>query len=175
MRFSHGDIVRLDLDPSRGHEQTKRRYAVVVSNDWYNAHCNLTMICPITSTDNGYPLHVDLGEQRVYAQDSDADAVHGFVQVEQLKALDLNARRALYVGRLDTATAKHVTELALVGLVWVHTIVICVFSVCCAASGGWFGLFRARKRPNGPPSGKFGWWGEMVYIYPVILSVNMCK
>lgn len=113
MRFSHGDIVRLDLDPSRGYEQTKRRYAVVVSNDWYNAHCNLTMICPITSTDNGYPLHVDLGEQRVYAQDSDVDAVHGFVQVEQLKALDLNARQALYVGRLDTATAKHVTELAL--------------------------------------------------------------
>ena len=175
MRFSHGDIVRLDLDPSRGHEQTKRRYAVVVSNDWYNAHCNLTMICPITSTDNGYPLHVDLGEQRVYAQDSDADAVHGFVQVEQLKALDLNARRALYVGRLDTATAKHVTELTLACRMGVQTTLVGVLSFRGAARGGGLGRFRAKKRPNGPPSGKFGWWGEMVYIYPVILSVNMCK
>lgn len=113
MRFSRGDIFRLDFDPSCGHEQTRRRYAVVVSSDWYNTHCNLTMICPITSTDNGYPLHVDLGEQQVLVQDSDADVIHGFIQVEQLKALDLNARRALYVGRLDAVTAKHVTELAL--------------------------------------------------------------
>ena len=103
MCFSRGDIVRLDLDPSHGREQTKRRYAVVVSNDWYNTHCNLTMICPITSTDSGYPLHIELGEWRISAQDVDVDTIHGFIQVEQLKALDLNARQALYVGRLDDA------------------------------------------------------------------------
>lgn len=103
MRFSRGDIVRLDFDPSRGHEQTRRRYAVVISSDWYNTHCNLTMICPITSTDNGYPLHIELGEWRISAQDVDVDTIHGFIQVEQLKALDLNAMRALYVGRLDDA------------------------------------------------------------------------
>ena len=58
---------------------------------------------PDHRTDNGYPLHIELGERRISAQDVDVDTIHGFIQVEQLKALALSARRALYVGRLDDA------------------------------------------------------------------------
>ena len=79
--FAQGDIIRVDFDPSAGHEQIKRRYAVVVSNAAFNRICNLTMVCPITSTDNGYPLHVDLQEPTTLLGTS---AITGFVQIEQL-------------------------------------------------------------------------------------------
>ena len=108
--FAQGDIVRVDFDPSAGHEQIKRRYAVVVSNAAFNRICNLTMVCPITSTDNGYPLHVDLQETTTLLGTS---AITGFVQIEQLKSLDLHARHAQYCGTVSDAVRTRLTELIL--------------------------------------------------------------
>ena len=51
-----GDIVLLDFDPQTGREQRGTRPALVVSNAAFNRFTNLAMVCPIMSTDNGFPL-----------------------------------------------------------------------------------------------------------------------
>lgn len=78
-----GDIVLLDFDPQSGHEQKGRRPALVVSSDLFNRRCGLAVVCPITNTDRGFPLHVPL---------DDRSTTTGYVMCEQLKSLDLAAR-----------------------------------------------------------------------------------
>lgn len=58
--FEQGDIIYMDFDPQSGHEQKGRRLALVVSNNLFNRISSLTMVCPITHTDRGHPLHVRL-------------------------------------------------------------------------------------------------------------------
>jgi mRNA interferase MazF len=49
----------VDLDPVRGHEQGRKRPALVVSTDRYNrGPARLVVVAPITTTDRGVPLHV---------------------------------------------------------------------------------------------------------------------
>lgn len=83
-----GEIVYLSLDPQSGHEQRGRRPALVVSNDEFNRRTSLTMVCPITNTDNKFPLHVALNAQT---------KTTGFVLCEQLKSLDMESRKAEFI------------------------------------------------------------------------------
>lgn len=98
MPFRYGDVVWADLDPSAGHEQSKRRPLVVVSDDKFNSHCNLTMVVPITSSDVRYPLHIDVG---LVPAEGGERPVRGYAEAEQLKSLDLDARNAVKVGSID--------------------------------------------------------------------------
>ena len=89
-----GDIVVLTLDPQAGHEQAGRRPALVVwGNDTLDHIPGLAQVCPISSTDNGFPLHVPL--------DSVSTRTVGFVLCEQTKVLDLLARNARFVDRVS--------------------------------------------------------------------------
>jgi mRNA interferase MazF len=93
------DIVEFDSSPSHGHEPRGRRPALVVSNSHYNLGTSMTLVCPITSTDNGFPLHFALPEHL---------QTRGFVITEQIRALDLAARNAHRIENLatpDLATA----------------------------------------------------------------------
>lgn len=79
-----GELGFIDFDPSAGHEPTKRRPALVISVDGYNAFLsNLIVVCPITATPSTYPLHVPVGNGL---------PVHGYICVEQLAAVDPVAR-----------------------------------------------------------------------------------
>lgn len=98
--FRCGDVVWADLDPSSGHEQNKRRPLIVVSNDKFNSRCALTMTVPVTTADNGYPLHLDVGE---VPGENGSPSVRGFAEVEQLKSLDLQSRNAVKVGSIGPA------------------------------------------------------------------------
>lgn len=106
--FRYGDVVWLDFAPSAGHEQTKRRPAVVVSNDGYNAFGDLLMVVPITSA-GSYPLHVDVGKVPLEGGGS----VNGWAEPEQLKSLDLAARDAVKVGSLEEKRLAAVTDMVL--------------------------------------------------------------
>jgi len=46
-----GDFITVTFDPQSGHEQKGRRPALVVSNDLFNKHTGLVIVCPITNTD----------------------------------------------------------------------------------------------------------------------------
>lgn len=91
MIFEQGDIIDVNFDPTRGHEPQKTRPALVVSTNDFNVRSSLTAVCPITSTNNRYPLHVPV----------EGDGVHGFVCVEALRTLDLQARPCKKIGVAD--------------------------------------------------------------------------
>ena len=78
-----GDIIKLNFNPQAGHEQAGYRPALVISNDFFNQKTNLTIVCPITNTNNKFPLHIPLDDRTVTT---------GVVLCEHVKALDLNAR-----------------------------------------------------------------------------------
>jgi mRNA interferase MazF len=103
MICEQGDIVSLNFDPSLNHEPAGRHYAVVISPWQVNNMSALTLVAPVTSTDNHYPLHVPVRE---------GNSIHGFVQCEVLRAIDLSSRKqkgALErVGSLDDATMEDV-------------------------------------------------------------------
>ena len=109
--YHYGDVVWVNLDPSAGHEQGKRRPVVVVSNDAYNRFNNLTMVVPITSS-REYPLHVNVD----VIPTEDGLAIHGWAEIEQLKSLDLEARYGSVVGELDEETLDKITDMVLVCL-----------------------------------------------------------
>ncbi len=86
-----GDIIKICFDPQEGHEQSGYRPAVVVSNNFFNQKCSMTLLCPITNTNNKYPLHVPL---------DDRTGTTGVVLCEQLRAMDLTARQHRFVERI---------------------------------------------------------------------------
>ena len=78
-----GDIIKLNFNPQAGHEQAGYRPTLVISNDFFNQKTNLTIVCPITNTNNKFPLHIPL---------DDGTVTTGVVLCEHVKALDLNTR-----------------------------------------------------------------------------------
>lgn len=101
-KFNKGDIIYLDFNPQLGHEQQGRRPAIVVSNNLYNKYCNLTYVCPITSTDNKHPFHVPLNEET---------KTHGVILCEQLKALDIAKRNAEYEESAPSEIIEEVVDI----------------------------------------------------------------
>lgn len=93
--YRQGDIVVVCFDPTLGHEPKKSRPALVVSNDDFNQHCSLSLVAPITSRDNGFPMHIAI---------PDGLNAGGFVCCEQVRAVDLDAREALVIGKMDPVT-----------------------------------------------------------------------
>ena len=83
-----GDIIKVSFDPRQGHEQAGWRPAIVVSNDFFNTHDSVTIVCPITNTDRGYPLHIPL---------EDGMKTTGVILCDQIRALDLSARECVFV------------------------------------------------------------------------------
>jgi mRNA-degrading endonuclease toxin of MazEF toxin-antitoxin module len=90
--FEQWDIVEFSFGPGRGHEPLGPRPGLVVSNRWYNLGTSMTLACPITTADSGFPLHFRLPAGMDTA---------GFVAAEQIRALDLAARGARRVERLQ--------------------------------------------------------------------------
>lgn len=88
MLFSQGDIIEFDFNPSLGHEPAGRRPALVVSSDLFNVSTSMTLVCPITTRQDNFPLHLDL---------PDGLETYGTVPLEQVRAFDLNARRPRFV------------------------------------------------------------------------------
>ena len=94
MHFDQGDIIEVDFDPTLGHEPQKRRPALVVSSNEFNHATSMTIVCPITSQVNGFFLHEPLPPHL---------RMQGEVVMEQVRALDLEARGAKKVAALDQA------------------------------------------------------------------------
>lgn len=92
MIFSQGDIIEMDFDPTRGHEPSKVRPALVVSSYDFNVSNSMTIVCPITSRMRPFFLHQELPEDC---------CVQGSVVMEQLRAVDLEARAARLIGSLS--------------------------------------------------------------------------
>jgi mRNA interferase MazF len=107
MSFSHvleyvpvrGNIIWLDFDPQAGHEQAKRRPALVLSPDMYNRKVGLAVVCPITSHSKRHPWEVAI---------PDGLEVNGFILSDQIKSLDWKVRKAAYICTLPQPALEEV-------------------------------------------------------------------
>ena len=98
-----GDIIRLDFNPQKGHEQAGRRPALVLSPDEYNRTVGLAVVCPITNAKKGYPWEVEI---------PDDPHVTGVVLADQVKSLDWQKRHAEFVCTTDEGLLEEVVEKA---------------------------------------------------------------
>ena len=77
-----GDIIKLDLNPTKGHEQAGYRPVLVISNAAFSRASNMLIVCPITNTNRRSPLHVELSGLQTT----------GFVMCDQVRVVDIRAR-----------------------------------------------------------------------------------
>ena len=94
-----GDIIKVNFNPQAGHEQAGYRPAVVVSNNFFNEKTNLAILCPITNTNNHFPLHVPLDERT---------KTTGVVLCEHVRTLDLEARSYNFVEKMPRDILEHI-------------------------------------------------------------------
>ncbi len=84
-----GDLIVLDFDPQAGHEQMKRRPALVLSPASFNEAFGSAFVAPITTKPKGHAFEVPLPA---------GYGTKGVVMVHQLKSFDWRARRAKKTG-----------------------------------------------------------------------------
>ena len=71
----------------------------MVSNDLFNRHTGLAMVCPITNTDRDIPFHVSIPEDT---------GLTGLVMVEQVKSVDYVSRKARHITKAPAQLLEEV-------------------------------------------------------------------
>jgi mRNA interferase MazF len=94
-----GDIIWLDFDPQKGHEQRGRRPALVLSPQAYNRRVGLCVLCPITTAVKGFPFEVPVPEEGV---------IHGAVLSDQVKSLSWSERGSEFAEKASVEVMAHV-------------------------------------------------------------------
>lgn len=97
---SRGDVVWVDFNPQRGHEQAGRRPALTVSPKIYNAKAGLALMCPITSKTKEYPFEVPVRQNKI----------QGVVLTDQIQSLDWRERNARFVEKINPLMLKSVQQ-----------------------------------------------------------------
>lgn len=95
-----GDIIWITLSPTRGHEQSGRRPALVLSPAFYNERNGTGLICPITSKQKGHPFEVSIKIRRV----------SGVVLSDQVRIVDWEARKVSFIARAGLEVVHEVVE-----------------------------------------------------------------
>ncbi len=95
---NRGDIVWLDFAPTKGHEQSGSRPAVVVSRRTYNENAKLALVCPITSKSKQYPYEVRLIGTKI----------GGVVLSDQVRSIDWMARKAEFAESVPSAVIDEI-------------------------------------------------------------------
>lgn len=93
-----GDIVWIDFDPTKGHEQSGRRPAIVVSLDAYNIISGRALFCPITSKIKGHVFDVLL----------EGGKVNGVILADQVRTMDWSKRNLIFVEKASPAITDDV-------------------------------------------------------------------
>lgn len=83
-----GDIVFIDLNTTKGHEQKGKRPAIVISTTFFNSHTHMAVVCPITSNIKEFPTHYIL---------EDSKKIKGSVLCEHIRSIDYKSRKVSFV------------------------------------------------------------------------------
>jgi len=97
-----GDICYMDFAPTKGHEQTGLRPAVVISTDKFNKYTNMAIICPITTNIKKFPTHYELETTK---------KVKGSVLCEHIRSIDFNARSLSFVEKLKEEELEEIIDI----------------------------------------------------------------
>lgn len=79
-----GDIIMLDLSPTKGNEQRGFRPCIVHSDTRFNNVLGLSVVAPITNQRKGYPFEENL---------LDGMSTTGVVLTDHLRSVDLKSRK----------------------------------------------------------------------------------
>lgn len=104
-----GHVIKVDMNPSSGHEQAGLRPAIVLSPVSYNGKARLAIVVPITNQVKGYPFEVRLAGKM---------KTRGVALADAVRSLDWQTRRAKYVETVpaDVMKAIHDRLCALLGI-----------------------------------------------------------
>ena len=92
-----GDIVWVEFNPQKGHEQAGHRPALVITPYEYNIKTSLAIVAPITSKIKGYPFEVKIKGEKI----------QGVILADQIKSLDYKARSFIFIEKAhDTAVVE---------------------------------------------------------------------
>ncbi len=96
VKVKRGNLVLVDLDPTKGSEQGKTRPAVVIQNDIGNKYSPTTIVTPLTSSyDEVYPVNVELKQED---ENLDKDSV---VLLNQIVTVDIESRVIKKIGSVS--------------------------------------------------------------------------
>ena len=97
-----GDICYMDFAPTKGHEQTGVRPAIVISKDIFNKYTNMAIICPITTNTKKFPTHYELLNTK---------KVKGAVLCEHIRSIDFSTRKLSFVEKLPQKELKNLIDI----------------------------------------------------------------
>jgi mRNA interferase MazF len=88
-----GDIIKINLHPKKGHEQTGYRPYICLSNKIISDYANIAVFAPISKTRRTYPLYIPLQKTKT----------QGSVLLDQLVTIDYKARDFRFVETVPSA------------------------------------------------------------------------
>ncbi|MGL4484804.1 MAG: type II toxin-antitoxin system PemK/MazF family toxin [Anaerovoracaceae bacterium] len=86
-----GDIICINLNPKKGHEQRGLRPYLCLSNKLISDTANIAVFAPISNTKREYPLYHKLKGMKTT----------GVVMLDQLVTIDYNARNFSFIEKLS--------------------------------------------------------------------------
>ena len=99
-----GEIWTVDLDPTRGHEQSGKRPALVVSASLFNqGPAGLVIVLPLTTRDKHIPSHI-----RITPPEGGLPAV-SYIKCEDIRSVSTE-RLTRRWGEVSAATLAHVED-----------------------------------------------------------------
>ena len=97
-----GDIIKINLDPKKGHEQSGFRPYICLSNILVSNYANIAVFAPISNTRRKYPLYIPLQKTKTT----------GSVLLDQLVTIDYNARDFKFVETVPSALLRQILTIA---------------------------------------------------------------
>ncbi len=94
-----GDVVLVELDPTRGSEIRKTRPCLVVSPDELNAHLSTYIVAPLTTGGHAYPFRLNCT----------FEGKTGYIVIDQIRTID-NDRVVRRLGKLSDSVVRQTLD-----------------------------------------------------------------
>lgn len=98
---NEGDIIMLNLSPTKGNEQSGSRPCIVLSDSRFNKVLGLSIVASITNQKKGYPFEVNL---------RDGMTTTGVILTDHLRSVDLKSRTFKIVESAPTSLLDECRE-----------------------------------------------------------------
>jgi len=95
-----GDIIKINLNPKKGHEQQGYRPYICLSNKLISDNANIAVFAPISRTERRYPMYITLTDT----------LTTGSVMLDQLVTIDYNAREFSFIESVPSAVLKNLLQ-----------------------------------------------------------------
>jgi len=96
------DIVFVNFNPTKGHEQSGYRPAIVISTETFNKFTKMAMVCPITTNTKEFPTHYLLKNTK---------EIKGSVLCEHIRSIDYETREFKFIEKASDEDFEFILEL----------------------------------------------------------------